>query len=443
MTCGRPDVRRCLLVPARPISCRATPTAGAADPAGRSTSAHQCRDGHGDGIPHGDRHGARGGIGAIHRNLSIEQQASSREGQEVGIGHDSRSGDGGPEQRIVDALEVMRRYHISLPVTRNGQLVGILTTATALREAPRPQGQRSDDARQPDHRPAGSASRGQGDPARHRSKSFSSSTPKPLEGVDHGQGHPEVGATPQCVQGPPRRCASPRDRHRDDRLERVERVVARGRCPGDRHRPRHSANVIDTLKEAKHNHPPSRSWPATWLPPRARDLAVLEPTRSRSAWPGVHLYDPRRLGVGVPQLTAYPSAPSGTRLGIPVIADGGSSFPATSPKRGGRCTRRHDRRLLPARRKARAKHPVPGRSYKLYRAWGRSRPCASAKAAATATCRTTSRASEAGAGGIEGLCPTRPAVVHRGAAGRRLKAGMAYCGCRTIADCTRMRVSCA
>src|SRR5579875_1158201 len=71
----------------------------------------------------------QGGSGVIHRNLSIEQQDTG--GDKV-----KRSESGmivapitmSPEQKISDALEVMRRYRISgVPVTKNKKLVGILT----------------------------------------------------------------------------------------------------------------------------------------------------------------------------------------------------------------------------------------------------------------------------------------------------------------------------
>ena len=71
----------------------------------------------------------QGGIGIVHRNLSIAAQAGE-------IDKVKRSESGmivdpvtiGPDQMIGDALEVMRRYKISgVPVTRGKRLVGILT----------------------------------------------------------------------------------------------------------------------------------------------------------------------------------------------------------------------------------------------------------------------------------------------------------------------------
>src|SRR5579872_4194163 len=71
----------------------------------------------------------QGGLGVIHRNLSIEQQAN-----EVDKVKRSESGmivdpvTMSPEDRVSDALEVMRKYKISgVPITKGGKLVGILT----------------------------------------------------------------------------------------------------------------------------------------------------------------------------------------------------------------------------------------------------------------------------------------------------------------------------
>src|SRR5579859_3924983 len=71
----------------------------------------------------------QGGIGIIHRNLTIEQQAGE-------VDKVKRSESGmivdpvtiSPDAKISDALDVMRRYKISgVPITKNKKLVGILT----------------------------------------------------------------------------------------------------------------------------------------------------------------------------------------------------------------------------------------------------------------------------------------------------------------------------
>src|SRR5437763_3238104 len=71
----------------------------------------------------------QGGIGIIHKNMSIERQAEEVDRvkrSESGMIVDPVTID--PEKKISDALEVMKRYRISgVPVTTNGRLVGILT----------------------------------------------------------------------------------------------------------------------------------------------------------------------------------------------------------------------------------------------------------------------------------------------------------------------------
>ena len=71
----------------------------------------------------------QGGIGIIHKNMGIAEQA-----EEVDRVKRSESGmivnpiTMSPDQKIHEAMEVMQRYKISgLPITSNGKLVGILT----------------------------------------------------------------------------------------------------------------------------------------------------------------------------------------------------------------------------------------------------------------------------------------------------------------------------
>ncbi|HEY7167612.1 MAG TPA: IMP dehydrogenase [Candidatus Binatia bacterium] len=70
-----------------------------------------------------------GGVGIIHRNMPVKDQASEVEKVkkfESGMITDPITV--APDQKISDALEIMRNCGISgLPVTKNGRLVGILT----------------------------------------------------------------------------------------------------------------------------------------------------------------------------------------------------------------------------------------------------------------------------------------------------------------------------
>src|SRR5580700_8085719 len=71
----------------------------------------------------------QGGVGLIHRNMPVDRQAEEVDRvkrSESGMIVDPVTID--PEQRISDALDVMKRYRISgVPVTKEGKLVGILT----------------------------------------------------------------------------------------------------------------------------------------------------------------------------------------------------------------------------------------------------------------------------------------------------------------------------
>src|SRR5215468_10720020 len=71
----------------------------------------------------------QGGLGIIHRNLTIDQQA-----EEVDKVKRSESGmivdpvTMSPDDKVSDALEMMRKYKISgVPITKNKKLVGILS----------------------------------------------------------------------------------------------------------------------------------------------------------------------------------------------------------------------------------------------------------------------------------------------------------------------------
>src|ERR1700738_2690742 len=71
----------------------------------------------------------QGGLGIVHRNLTIEQQA-----EEVDKVKRSESGmivdpvTMSPDDKVADAVEMMRKYKISgVPITKDKKLVGILT----------------------------------------------------------------------------------------------------------------------------------------------------------------------------------------------------------------------------------------------------------------------------------------------------------------------------
>lgn len=71
----------------------------------------------------------QGGLGIVHKNMTVEEQALEAEKvkkYESGMIRDPITI--GPDKQVADALELMRKYSISgIPITVDGKLVGILT----------------------------------------------------------------------------------------------------------------------------------------------------------------------------------------------------------------------------------------------------------------------------------------------------------------------------
>lgn len=71
----------------------------------------------------------QGGLGIVHKNMTVEEQALEAEKvkkYESGMIRDPITI--GPDKQVADALELMRKYSISgIPITVEGKLVGILT----------------------------------------------------------------------------------------------------------------------------------------------------------------------------------------------------------------------------------------------------------------------------------------------------------------------------
>ena len=155
----------------------------------------------------------QGGLGIIHRNLTIEQQAN-----EVDKVKRSESGmivdpvTMHSTDKVSDALEVMRKYKISgVPITEHGKLVGILTNRDLRFETPlRHSHRQRDDQEESDHRPGGNnAGRSGEDPSpAPRRKTSCRRQCLQSEGPDHGQRHPEEIEVSQRREGLPGTLAS-------------------------------------------------------------------------------------------------------------------------------------------------------------------------------------------------------------------------------------------
>ncbi len=151
-----------------------------------------------------------GGLGVIHKNMSIEAQAA-----EVDKVKRSESGmivdpvTCRPDQKISEALEVMANFRISgVPVVDvRGKLVGILTNRDLRFETRMdlPISERMT-KREPRHLFAGDDARaGQAAPPRapDREAPRRRQGGEP-QGTDHRQGHPEADQVPERLQGLPR-----------------------------------------------------------------------------------------------------------------------------------------------------------------------------------------------------------------------------------------------
>jgi IMP dehydrogenase len=389
-----------------------------------------------------------GGIGAIHRNLSIDEQAHEIEKVkkwESGMILDPVTVD--PDQHLADALAIMHRYHISgLPVTRDGRLVGILThrdlrfekrldrkvSEVMTREnliTGRP-GIGLEEAKDILH-------------ANRIEKLLIVDSENRLKGL----------ITVKDIQKSaqfPSACKDHLGRLRvagaigtgDDRTERVDRLVAAGAdvlVIDTAHG--HSSNVIDTVKETKRTHPTVEVIAGNVATAEgARALARAGADAIKVGMGPASICTTRVVsGVGVPQLSAVADcARVASDYSVPVIADGGIKYSGDITKAiaagahvvmiGG---------LFAGTEESPGETVLyQGRTYKLYRGMGsldamREREGSRNRYMQDDELEQMKLVPE----GIEGRVPYKGSlsfIVGQLVGG--LRAGMGYCGCRTITD---------
>ena len=388
-----------------------------------------------------------GGIGVIHRNLTIEQQA-----QEVDKVKKSESGmiidpvTVHPDQPIAEALDVMRRYKISgLPVTKDGTLVGILTNRDLRFEKRlnRKVGEAMTKDKLITARPGISLEDATEILHQHRIE-------KLLIVDDHNRlrGLITVKDINKTAQFPDA-CKDSYGRLRvagaigtgDDRRERSERLVAAGvdvliidTAHG------HSGNVIDTVREIK------AAFPDVDLV--AGNIATAEGARAlaEAGADGLKVgMCPASIcttrvvsGVGVPQLTAIAaSARVAREFGIPLIADGGIKFSGDIPKA---LAAGADSVMIGGLFAGTEESPgetilYQGRTYKLYRGMGSLEAMREREGSRNRYMQDEEEQMKLVPEGIEGRVPHKGPlsfIIAQLVGG--LKAGMGYVGCRTIQD---------
>lgn len=387
-----------------------------------------------------------GGLGIIHKNLSIAMQAS-----EVDKVKRSESGmivdpiTMAPQQTVQEAMEMMTRYRISgIPITEGPKLVGILTNRDLrfVTNTHQPiaalmtkdhlvtvsQGTSLDEAQQLLHQ--------------HRIEkllvvdaSFHLKGLITIKDIEKRKKYPQA-------------CKDTRGRLRVGAAvgvtpERYERLAELVRCGVDvvvvdtAHG--HAVSVLAAVEDIKKAYPE--------LQVVGGNVATAEATRDLinagadavkvGMGPSAICTTRVVAGVGVPQLTAIADCSRvGEQYGIPIIADGGIKYSGDAVKAlaagaqsvmigslfAGTDESPGDRILY------------QGRSYKMYRGMGSLGAMAGGKGDRYFQGEETST-SKLVPEGVEGRIPYKGAfadVVYQLLGG--LRAGMGYCGCRTIAD---------
>jgi IMP dehydrogenase len=403
-----------------------------------------------------------GGLGVIHRNLAIAEQALEVEKvkkSESGMIVDPVTVSA--EQPIAQALEIMQRFHISgLPVTRGGKLVGILTNRDLRFEKriDRTVGEVMTRERLVTAQPGITLEEAKEILHRYRIEKLpvvderntlrGLITVKDIEkairypyAAKDDLGRLRVGAA--VGTGP-------------DREERAEALVRAGAdvlVIDTAHG--HTRSVVETVEAIK------RLFPAVELV--AGNVATAEGTEAlvKAGADGIKVgMGPASIcttrvvsGVGVPQLTAIADAVGpASRAGVPVIADGGIKFSGdiTKALAAGAHTVMIGGLLAGTEESPGETILYQGRTYKLYRGMGSLEAMREREGSRNRYMQDEEPGAELGMKlvpeGIEGRVPYKGAlsfIVQQLVGG--LRAGMGYLGSRTLDDLRRdarfMRVS--
>jgi len=389
-----------------------------------------------------------GGIGIIHRNLSIATQAAEVEKvkkYESGMITDPITIS--PDLPIAQAREIMQRYQISgLPVTRDGKLVGILTNRDLRFEKrlDRLVSEVMTKERLVTARPGVSLEEAKEILHHHRIEKL-----LVVDDRMHLKGLITVKDIEKTIQYP-NACKDTRGRLRvgaavgtgEDREARVEALVRAGvdvvvidTAHG------HTAGVIETIQVLKHAFPT--------LEMIAGNVATAEGTRAlvQAGADGIKVgMGPASIcttrvvsGVGVPQLTAIAdSVKVAAPAGVPVVADGGIRFSGDIVK--ALATGAHSVMIgsLFAGTEESPGETIlyQGRTYKLYRGMGSLEAMREREGSRNRYFQDD----EESAGklvpeGIEGRVPYKgnlSVIIDQMVGG--LKAGMGYTGCHNLAE---------
>ncbi|HUI27383.1 MAG TPA: IMP dehydrogenase [Candidatus Kryptonia bacterium] len=389
-----------------------------------------------------------GGLGVIHRNLALEDQAREVEKvkkSESGIVLDPVTVH--PDQHIADALEIMSRYKISgLPVVKDGRLVGILTNRDLRFE--KRLDRKVSEVMTKENLVTGKLGI---DPEDAKELLHEHRIEKLLIVDDDGRlkGLLTVKDIQKAKQFP-NACKDDFGRLRvgaaigtgPDRAARAEAVIRAGAdvlVIDTAHG--HSANVIETLQEVKAAFPK--------VDVVAGNVATVEGARAlaRAGADAIKVgMGPASIcttrvvsGVGIPQLTAVADCVKIARdFGVPVIADGGIKFSGdiTKALAAGAHSVMIGSMFAGTEESPGETILFQGRTYKLYRGMGSLEAMREREGSRNRYGQDDEETQlKLVPEGIEGRVPHKGPlsfIVHQMVGG--LQAGMGYCGCRSIAD---------
>lgn len=387
----------------------------------------------------------QGGLGVIHRNLSIREQA--REVDRV-----KRSESGmivdpitiSPDRKIVDALAIMRQYHISgVPVTVDGYLKGILTNRdlrfvedldlhveevmTKENLVTVDEGISVEESKALLHR--------------HRiEKLLVVDSENRLKGLITIKDIQKAIMFPDSVKDQFGRLrVGAAIGVGADREERVEQLLKRGAdllVVDTSHG--HTRNVLETVREVKRNYPEVQVIGGNVATPEGVEALVKAGADGVKLGVGPGSICTTRIvaGVGVPQLSAIMECSAAAkRLGVPLVADGGIKYSGdiTKALAAGAMTVMIGGLLAGTDESPGESVLYQGRSYKAYRGMGSIEAMREGSKDRYGQAETT--ADKLVPEGIVGMVPAKGPVsdsIHQFVGG--LKAGMGYLGARTIED---------
>ncbi len=387
-----------------------------------------------------------GGIGFIHRNMSIESQA-------VEVDKVKKSESGmivdpvtiHPDQQVQEVLQLMAKYRISgVPVTKGEQLVGIVTNRDLRFETDMEK--KISDVMTKDNLVVVN----EGISLEESKKLLHEHRIEKLLVVD-GKGHLKGMITIKDIEKIkkyPHACKDQMGRLRvgaaigvgTDRVERAQALLDAGAdviCIDTSHG--HTLNVIDTVKELKNTFSSIELVAGNVATAKAAEDLVEAGVDAVKVGIGPGSICTTRIvaGIGVPQITAIMNCKSiANKTGVPLIADGGIKFSGdvTKALAAGAHTVMIGSLFAGTDESPGETILFQGRSYKVYRGMGSIE--AMKKGSKDRYYQTEQEEDDKLVPeGIVGRVPYRGSLranVHQLIGG--LKAGMGYVGCRTIEE---------